>query len=53
MSNIKLTTNMKATIQLLKKFSGNINLNHTRYTHYQLLNELWTLLSLTKQKFKE
>ena len=26
----------------LGNISGNINLKHTRYTHFQLLNKLWT-----------
>ena len=33
----------------LRSISGNINLNHTRYIPiYQLLNKLWTSLSLTQ-----
>ena len=32
----------------LGSISGNINLNHTGYIIYQLLNKLWTSLSLTQ-----
>ena len=45
MMNVKVAVySYTASQEELRSYSDTINLNYTRFTHYWILNEVWTII---------